>query len=46
MLSLDSAQLIFAAERYSLNESDEYLVPLLVNAARTIDGPRVSKIGL
>jgi hypothetical protein len=41
-----AAQLIFAAEIYSVNESDEYLVPFLVNSARTIDGPLVSKIGL
>jgi hypothetical protein len=41
-----AAQLMFAAEIYSVNESDEYLVPLLVNAAWTIEGPHVSKIGL
>jgi hypothetical protein len=41
-----AAQLMCAAERYSVNEKDEYFLPLLVNAARMIDGPLVSKIGL
>jgi hypothetical protein len=36
-----AAQLICAAERYSLNANDEYLVPLLVNAARTIGGSEI-----
>jgi hypothetical protein len=39
-----ATQLIFAADRYSANEVDEYRIPLLVNAARTIDGELVSKI--
>jgi hypothetical protein len=41
-----AAQLICAAERYSVNEKDEYFLPLLVNAARMIDSAVVSKIGL
>jgi hypothetical protein len=41
-----ATQLIFAADRYSANEVDEYLIPLLVNAARVIDNAVVSKIGL
>jgi hypothetical protein len=41
-----ASPLIFAAECYLFNEKDEYFLPLLVNAARMIDGPLVSKIGL
>jgi hypothetical protein len=41
-----AAQLIFAAEIWLYNDPADFLVPLLVNAARMIDGPLVSKIGL
>jgi hypothetical protein len=41
-----AAQLIFAAEIWVYDDLSGFLIPLLVNAARMIDGPLVSKIAL
>jgi hypothetical protein len=40
-----AAQLIFAADFWAYDDPGNFLVPFLVNAARTIDAPLVSKIG-